>query len=79
MQTGKTRRIPIVLVGSTFWSPLLAWFRDTMVSWGAIDLEDLELVQLCDEPDEIVRAIFEHYETRSLEPSEAEQEVLLEL
>ena len=36
-------------------------------------------MRVCDEPDDIVRAIFDHYETRSLEPSEDEQEILLEL
>jgi uncharacterized protein (TIGR00730 family) len=79
VQTGKTRRIPIVLVGSGFWAPLLAWFRDTLVEWGTIDSEDLGLMQVCDEPEDIVKAIFDHYATRSLEPSEAEQEILLEL
>ena len=79
VQTGKTRRIPIVLVGSDFWAALLDWFRDTLVVQGTISQEDLGLMQVCDEPEEIVQAIFEHYETRSLEPSEAEQEILLEL
>ncbi|MDJ0739365.1 MAG: TIGR00730 family Rossman fold protein [Gammaproteobacteria bacterium] len=79
VQTGKTRRIPIVLVGSEFWSALLDWFRQTLIPGGMIDAADLDLLQVCDEPEEIVRAIFEHYETRSLEPSEAEQEILLEL
>lgn len=79
VQTGKTRRIPIVLVGSDFWAGLLDWFRDTLAAWGTIGRDDLDLLQVCDEPEDIVRAIFEHYETRSLEPSEAEQEILLEL
>ena len=79
VQTGKTRRIPIVLVGSGFWAALLDWFRDTLMKEGTIGPEDLELMQVCDEPEEIVQAIFAHYETRSLEPSEAEQEILLEL
>jgi len=79
VQTGKTRRIPIVLVGTEFWSPLLDWFRSTLIARGTIDPNDLDLMQLCDEPEDIVKAIFDHYETRSLEPSEAEQEILLEL
>ena len=79
VQTGKTRRIPIILVGSVFWGALLDWFRDTLVTQGTIDAEDMDLMQVCDEPEEIVKAIFQHYETRSLEPSEAEQEILLEL
>jgi len=79
VQTGKTRRIPIILVGSEFWQGLLAWFRDVLVVGGAIGAEDMQLFQVCDEPEEIVQAIFEHYESHNLEPSEAEQEILLEL
>ena len=79
VQTGKTRRIPIILVGSRFWGGLLDWFRDTLVKEDTIDADDMALIQVRDEPEEIVKAIFEHYETRSLEPSEAEQEILLEL
>ena len=79
VQTGKSRRIPIVLVESGFWAGLLDWFRETLVAAGTISAEDMDLVQVCDEPEEIVKAIFRHYEKRSLEPSEAEQEILLEL
>lgn len=79
VQTGKTRRIPIILVGSRFWGGLLDWFRDTLVKEDTIGADDMVLIQVRDEPEEIVKAIFEHYETRSLEPSEAEQEILLEL
>jgi len=79
VQTGKTRRIPIILVGEVFWRGLLDWFRATLVSEGVISPSDLQLVQVCEEPEDIVGAIFAHYEKRSLEPSEAEQEIMLEL
>ncbi len=79
IQTGKTRRIPIVLVNSTFWKGLLDWFRDTVCEEGAISPEDLDLVQVCDEPQEVVDAIFAHYETRGFQPSEEEKEIMAEL
>ena len=79
VQTGKTRQIPIILVGSEFWAGLLQWFEQVMVAAGTIDRRDLGLMQVFDEPEDIVKAIFDHYETRSLEPSAAEQEILLEL
>ena len=37
VQTGKTRRIPILLVQRYFWDGLLHWFRATLVREGAID------------------------------------------
>ena len=69
----------IILVEEDFWRGLLDWFRDTLVAHGTIAASDLDLIQVCSEPAEIVRAIFGHYESRSLEPSEAEQAIMLEL
>jgi uncharacterized protein (TIGR00730 family) len=79
VQTGKTRNIPIILVHKPFWQGLLDWFKNTLVVEGTIDAEDLNLLLLIDDPDEIVQAIFDHYEDRDFEPSEEEQEVLSHL
>ena len=74
VQTGKTRRIPIILVGSPFWAGMLEWFRTTLIAEKVISPEDMDLIQLIDEPAAVVSAIFKHYETRGFEPSEAERE-----
>ncbi|MBW8077018.1 MAG: TIGR00730 family Rossman fold protein [Gallionella sp.] len=79
VQTGKTRRIPIILVGSEFWAGMLAWFRTTLITEKVISPEDMDLIQLIDEPAAVVSAIFKHYETRGFEPSEAEREKQLYL
>ena len=79
VQTGKTRRIPIILVGSGFWTGLIDWFRETLVVKGTISPEDLDLFQVLDEPQAVVDAIFDYYEHKSFEPSEQEQAKLLEL
>jgi len=79
VQTGKTRRIPVVLVGSTFWRGLIDWFRASLVGAGTISAGDLDLFTLVDNPHEVVDAIFSHYEQRGFEPSAEEQEILLQL
>ncbi|WP_330178108.1 LOG family protein [Candidatus Vondammii sp. HM_W22] len=79
VQTGKTRRIPIILVNSAFWEGFLEWLRTAMCEAGTISISDLDLMQICDEPQEVVDAIFVHYESRGFEPSLAEKEILLEL
>ncbi len=79
VQTRKTRRIPIILVHRPFWQGLLDWFATTMVDEKVINPEDLDLVQIIDEPKDIVNAIFKHYETCGFEPSAEETEILLEL
>jgi len=79
VQTGKTRRIPIILVHRPFWEGLIAWFRETLVPAGTISEKDLELFVVLDKPEDVVEAIFRHYEHRGFEPSAEEQEILLEL
>jgi uncharacterized protein (TIGR00730 family) len=79
IQTGKTRRIPIILVQTSFWGGLIDWFRARLVAEGMINAEDMELIQVIDDPDAVVEAIFRHYETRGFEPSAAEREILLNL
>ncbi len=79
VQSRKTRRIPIILVHRPFWQGLLDWFATTMVDEKVINPEDLDLIQIIDEPKEIVNAIFKHYETSGFEPSAEETEILLEL
>ncbi|MCA1799334.1 MAG: TIGR00730 family Rossman fold protein [Xanthomonadaceae bacterium] len=79
VQTGKSRRIPIILVGAKFWTGMLDWFRDTMVAEGTISAEDLDLMQVVEEPQQAVDVIFDFYANRSFEPSAAEREIMLEL
>jgi uncharacterized protein (TIGR00730 family) len=73
IQTGKSRKIPIILVGSDFWGGMIDWFRNTLVTTGMIGEEDLELIKVIDQPSAIVAAIFKHYETRGFELSAAER------
>ncbi|HUW75554.1 MAG TPA: TIGR00730 family Rossman fold protein [Gallionella sp.] len=79
VQTGKTRRIPIILVGTQFWGGMLDWFRTALLDEQVISPGDLDLIQLIDEPQAVVDAIFKHYETRGFQPSEAEREKQLYL
>ncbi len=79
VQTGKTRRIPIILVHEPFWRGLVDWFKTTLVDEGMIAAEDMNLIQVINEPKAVVDAIFKHYETRGFEPTAAEREIQLNL
>lgn len=79
IQTGKTRHIPVILVGSGFWSGLLDWMKLQMVDNGMVGAGDLNLIQLIDEPANIVDAIFSFYEAHDIEPSEEERQRMLYL
>jgi len=57
VQTGKITRFPIVLVGSSYWSGLLAWLRDVVSEEGKVSPGDLDLLSIADDPDEVARII----------------------
>jgi len=62
IQVGKVRHFPVVLVGRAYWAGLLDWIRDMLVTQGAVDATDLELLRLTDDPEEAVALIQAHAE-----------------
>jgi uncharacterized protein (TIGR00730 family) len=79
IQTGKSPRIPLILVGSQFWAGLIDWFRERLVSEKMIDPGDMDLIQIIDEPEKVVAAIFDHYQLRGFSRLPEEHELLLNL
>lgn len=79
IQTRKSRQFPVILVGSSFWAGLIDWLKDRLVGEQMINPEDMNLIQVIDDPDQVVEAIFRHYETRGFAPLPAERELLLNL
>jgi hypothetical protein len=79
MQTGKGRRMPIVLVGTAFWSGLLQWMEQALAADGMIDPSDLGMMKLVDSADAVVEALFDFYDARGFEQTATEREKLLYL
>lgn len=51
VQTKKlSKPLPIVIFGTDYWNKLINF--DTMIEWGTISKEDLDLIKFCDEVDE---------------------------
>ncbi len=57
IQTKKIRPFPVILVGSDYWKGLLDWLRDVVLREGKISPEDLCILQVIDDPEEVVRTI----------------------
>jgi uncharacterized protein (TIGR00730 family) len=53
-QTRKVTSFPVVLMGSEYWSGLLAWLRDTVLADGKISEADLDMLAVTDDVDEAV-------------------------
>lgn len=62
VQTGKSRKIPIILVHSPFWKDLTRWFADTLTEQGMIDPIDNHLFEVVDDPEKVVSIILDNYE-----------------
>lgn len=79
VQTGKSRRIPIILVHAPFWRGLIEWLQERLAGEGMIDKADVDLLQVIDEPDEVVDAIFRHYERHGFEALSSKPQWMLNL
>jgi uncharacterized protein (TIGR00730 family) len=67
IQTGKVLNFPVILFGSSYWSPLLDWVRDRALPEGTVSSEDLELLTVADEPEYAVQCVLDRYEERASE------------
>jgi len=57
IQTRRIKPFPVILFGTQYWTGLLEWIRNTLISGKYISPEDLDFVTLLDDPDEVVHTI----------------------
>ena len=57
IQTRRIKSFPLILMGSDYWQGLLDWLKKTMLAEGKILPADLELIQIIDDPEEVVKHI----------------------
>lgn len=57
IQTKRVKSFPVILMGREYWQGLLDWLKDSMVQKNMILPFDLEMIQLIDEPEEVVKHI----------------------
>ncbi|GAA3231255.1 TIGR00730 family Rossman fold protein [Actinocorallia longicatena] len=70
VQTTKITKFPIVLMGVSFWQPLIDWIKGTLLAEGLISAQDPDLLFLTDDPDEAIAHIREAHETAAREQLE---------
>lgn len=70
VQTKKISAIPIILVGSEFWTGMKEWIGKVMLEqFHNISPQDMDLIPITDDPEEVVRIINEFYSHESLSPN----------
>ncbi len=62
MQTRKIRPFPVILFDSEYWEGFLNWLKGTLLARGFISVEDLNLLIVCDQPDEVIDVVQRWYE-----------------
>ena len=57
IQTRRIKPFPIILVGSDYWSGLLDWIKSRLRDAGMISPDDLNIIQLMDDPEEVLETV----------------------
>jgi uncharacterized protein (TIGR00730 family) len=61
IQTCKIRPFPVILFKSEFWKGLLDWLKSSVLARNFISEDDLNLLRVCDHPDEVIEAVQRWY------------------
>lgn len=69
IQTGKSDRFPIILVGTEFWGGLIDWVKERLIAEGMISAGDMDLIQIVDSADDVVQIIRDFYRRSVIRPN----------
>lgn len=69
VQTHKIRKIPIILVESSFWKGLVDWMENTLLAQGMISKDNMDLFHVVDTKEEVLSIIDKFYSTEALKPN----------
>lgn len=61
IQTHKVSHFPVILYDSKYWSGLVNWMHDTMLTQGMVSPQDMDLLQISDDPEEICKMVSKAY------------------
>ena len=65
IQTHRIKPLPVILVGSDYWSGLLDWIRARLIENSMISPEDMDIFKVLDDPEEIVKAVLDFNERKA--------------
>jgi len=66
MQTLKIKPFPVVLFNSEYWQGFLNWLQSSVLARGFISENDLDLLRVCDHPDEVIEGVQRWYMKREV-------------
>ncbi|WP_281171358.1 TIGR00730 family Rossman fold protein [Desulfatirhabdium butyrativorans] len=57
IQTHRIKPFPVILMGSDYWSGLIQWIKKHLLANKRISPEDIEIFQVMDDPDAVVKMV----------------------
>jgi len=57
IQTHRIKPLPVIMVGSDYWSGLFEWMKSRLLVDNRISQDDLDIFQIMDDPHEIVKMV----------------------
>lgn len=67
IQTKKIERIPVIMIGSEFWNPLITWFeKELLKKFKTISKEDLDLFKVFDDVDEAYKYVLKNVDCKNI-------------
>ena len=70
IQTLKQAHVPVICVGSEFWSGFIDWIKKVMLNKdGYISPEDMDVFSICDEPAEAANIITDFHNKNDYSPT----------
>ena len=70
IQTEKSGKFPVILIGKSFWTGLIDWIKEVLLAEeNNISPKDLDLIQIVDTAEEAVKMINDYYKDHHLKPN----------
>ena len=70
IQTKKSQKFPIILVGSKFWENCYIWIKSTLVEdFNYISPDELDLISIVDSSHEVIEILSNFYKQKSISPN----------
>lgn len=61
IQTRRMGKFPVILFGSKYWSGLVDWIKKSVLKEKNIDPEDIDIFQIVDTPEDVIKEIKKFY------------------
>ena len=69
IQTSKVAKFPIILVGTSYWSGLVDWLKNTLLIEKNISPEDIDLLEIVDSAEEVMNCLDRFYSNNNFKPN----------